>query len=172
MQCLSVRQPFASLLVAGAKRLETRSWRTRHRGPLAIHAARQFPSAARALCGQEPFRSALLWAGFDDSAALPRGQVIGFVTLVGCVATETLLATEFDGERPGERHFGDFRPGRWAWACVHPVALAVPQAYRGRRGLFEVPDTLFLASGGREPPGDVPTGGLTPPARLILEDRS
>ncbi|HEV3260679.1 MAG TPA: ASCH domain-containing protein [Gemmataceae bacterium] len=152
MRCLSVRQPWASLLVTGGKRLETRSWRTRHRGPLAIHAAQQFPGPVRALCGQEPFRSALLRAGIHDPADLPRGKVVGYGELVGCVATQQLVAAGFAGERAEERCFGDYRPGRWAWALVHPIALAVPQDYRGQRGLFEVPDTFFLASGGCKPP--------------------
>lgn len=31
MKCLSVRQPFASLIVTGRKTIETRRWLTRHR---------------------------------------------------------------------------------------------------------------------------------------------
>src|SRR5262249_14891229 len=39
MFALTVRQPYASLLVLGFKEFECRSWPTRHRGPLLIHAA-------------------------------------------------------------------------------------------------------------------------------------
>jgi hypothetical protein len=38
MKALSLTQPWASLVVAGAKKLETRSWPTYYRGPLLIHA--------------------------------------------------------------------------------------------------------------------------------------
>lgn len=37
---LSVRQPWAALLAAGAKTLEIRSWLTHYRGPVLIHAAK------------------------------------------------------------------------------------------------------------------------------------
>lgn len=37
---LTLSQPYASLVALGAKRIETRSWRTSYRGPLAIHAAK------------------------------------------------------------------------------------------------------------------------------------
>lgn len=42
MVCLGLWNPWAVLLVAGAKRVETRSWPIRHRGPLLIHAAKHW----------------------------------------------------------------------------------------------------------------------------------
>ena len=38
MKTLSVRNPYAALIVAGIKTIENRSWSTRYRGPLLIHA--------------------------------------------------------------------------------------------------------------------------------------
>lgn len=40
MKALSLWQPWASLVAIGAKTIETRSWSTSYRGPLAIHAAK------------------------------------------------------------------------------------------------------------------------------------
>ena len=39
MKALSVRQPWAHLIVTGIKRVENRFWETPYRGPLLIHAA-------------------------------------------------------------------------------------------------------------------------------------
>lgn len=39
MKCLSVRQPWASLIAAGRKTIEVRTWSTRYRGPLLICAS-------------------------------------------------------------------------------------------------------------------------------------
>ena len=39
MKALTIWQPWASLLVSGQKKYETRSWATDYRGPIAIHAA-------------------------------------------------------------------------------------------------------------------------------------
>ena len=39
MKALSLRQPWASLIADERKTIETRTWRTRYRGPLAIHAS-------------------------------------------------------------------------------------------------------------------------------------
>lgn len=44
MKALTLTQPYATLVAIGEKRLETRSWRTSYRGPLAIHAAKGWMS--------------------------------------------------------------------------------------------------------------------------------
>jgi hypothetical protein len=41
MKALSIRQPWASLIVAGYKDIENRSWRTSYRGPVLIHSAQR-----------------------------------------------------------------------------------------------------------------------------------
>ena len=41
MKAISIRQPFASLIVAGVKDIENRSWPTNYRGPVLIHAAQK-----------------------------------------------------------------------------------------------------------------------------------
>jgi hypothetical protein len=136
MRALSVAQPWASLLVLGAKRLETRPWRTEHRGPLLIHASRAFPAAARALQRQEPFRTLL--AGLGDD--LPLGAVVGAVDLAACDRVEDLPAPP-----AAELALGDFGPGRWAWRVERPRGLATPLPARGRLGLFDLdlpPDAL------------------------------
>lgn len=59
MKALSLYQPWATPVVAGFKRLETRSWRTDYTGRLLIHAAKAWTSAQRELCGTAPFFEAL-----------------------------------------------------------------------------------------------------------------
>lgn len=50
MKCLSLWQPWATLIAIGAKQVETRSWRTRYRGPIAIHAAKVWTQQLETLC--------------------------------------------------------------------------------------------------------------------------
>lgn len=47
MKALTIHQPWASLIAAGVKTIETRSWSTRHRGPLAIHAGKARPECTQ-----------------------------------------------------------------------------------------------------------------------------
>ena len=46
MKTLSVRQPWAWLIVYGGKDIENRSWRTPYRGPLLIHAGKRIDQDA------------------------------------------------------------------------------------------------------------------------------
>lgn len=48
MKAISLWQPWASLVWAGVKTIETRHWSTNYRGPLAIHAAKRKPTVDEA----------------------------------------------------------------------------------------------------------------------------
>ena len=39
MKCLSLKQPFAELVVSGRKTIELRMWNTRYRGEFLVHAS-------------------------------------------------------------------------------------------------------------------------------------
>jgi hypothetical protein len=143
MKTLTVRQPHATLIAAGFKGNETRSWGTNYRGPLAIHAARRFPARARDLLWEEPFVSALhdagvpyfglLYATIPHFEILPLGRVICTVTLVDCYR----ITAENIPPEP-ERSFGDYTPGRWAWVLGDVQVLPQPwPVVRGRLGLWE-----------------------------------
>jgi hypothetical protein len=143
MKAVSILQPWAALVLAGAKRFETRGWHTTHRGPLAVHAGRRLSPAARALCRREPFASLLRRAGWPDPDALPLGAVLGTVELMACRRVEELGP---DVLSEVERTLGDFSPGRWAWEMRDPRPLAVPVPTRGRLGIFPLTDSLLSAS--------------------------
>jgi hypothetical protein len=136
MRALTLTQPWATLVVIGAKRVETRSWRTAGRGPLAIHAAKGFPRAARDLCEAAPFCDAL---GGLSAGDLPRGMLLGTVEVLGCVPTDGPEAELLD-ER--ERAFGDYSPGRWAWLLSGHRAFDEPVPMSGALGIWRVPEDL------------------------------
>ena len=129
MKALTLTQPWASLVALGFKRVETRSWATRYRGPLAIHAAKGFPAWARQFAEEERAIGRL-------PARLPFGAVICTVELIGCCPAQD-VALEVSGL---ERHLGDFTWGRWAW-LFEPESLRVleePIAAKGSLGLWEM----------------------------------
>ena len=138
MKCLSFIQPWATLVILGAKRWETRSWHTHYRGPLAIHASRNFPEAARDLCYREPYRSLLVPAGYKSSADLPLGRVLGTVDLLDCLPARVAAAKWPVNSL--EIALGDYRSGRWAFQLDHAVRFALPIPVAGRLGLFDVPE--------------------------------
>jgi activating signal cointegrator 1 len=156
VRCISLWQPWATLLVRGAKIHETRGWPTNVRGIIGVHAAKKRDEEAREACLEEPFRSALEALGYLDFDGLPFGAIVGTVELVECVRAETVYKDVlFDpfAEEPRVDHpephtpidfyFGNFAAGRWAWRCASPVKFTEPIAFRGAQGFFDVPDAVL-----------------------------
>lgn len=139
MKTLSLTQPWATLIAVGAKRIETRGWMTRYRGPIAIHAAKTMPRDARELCFEEPFRQVLAARDLRPSD-LPRGVVIAVADLIGVVPTS------INGYTPPvlkarltevERAFGDFSQGRAAWILANVRTLREPIPAKGALSLWD-----------------------------------
>src|SRR6516164_2916216 len=91
---LSLKQPWAAMLVHGRKTIEVRRWPTDRRGPVLIHAARVPDERKEAW--------ELLPAELSASAKL-MGGIIGMGELTGCVAyrsRQTFMADQ-------SRHLND-----------------------------------------------------------------
>ena len=132
MKALTLTEPWATLVMLGAKRYETRSWNTRYRGQLIIHAAKGFPKRARELINEEPFQAAL--DGYGVHKPFQLGHVLGSVQLLDICPTE-----DFEGwpSDDWEIACGDFHPGRWAWKLSNPIWLPTSLHRRGSLGLWE-----------------------------------
>ena len=127
IHAVTLWQPWASLVAQGAKHIETRSWLTSYRGPLAIHAAKRYTPDLQVMADQEPFRSAL--AGIDPEGYL--GMVVAVAELVDC----RLITADNIPPEP-ERSFGDYRPGRFMWILRDICKLAEPVPVKGKQGLW------------------------------------
>jgi hypothetical protein len=153
MKALTIRQPWASLIAAGVKSIETRSWRTHHRGPVAIHAGLHRPVEGEDVGDW--------WWGWDvDHGVIvrqegswaehpaPLGAVVAVADLVECVPTLWLID---EGEQPEsiscQIPYGDFTPGRyaWAWLLANVRPLDEPIPCPGAQGLWTLPDDVEAA---------------------------
>jgi hypothetical protein len=139
VRCLTMTDPWGSLVASSAKRIETRTWGTSYQGPLAIHIAKGLPSEAEDLCALEPFRQALIAAGFTRNDerrhnvwGLPLGQVVAVVWL----EEVRRITLSFQVEEP-ERSFGNYRLGRYAWHFESVYRLSMPLPTRGSLGVWE-----------------------------------
>jgi hypothetical protein len=138
MKAICLHQPYASAIAACIKTVETRDYRTSHRGRIAICSTRRdYPS------GREKFavlqgiaakyfpHQAAMFASWD---ALPFGHVV-------CLATIADVRPA-DGFTPGivDAELGDFSPWRFVWILKEVRPLLSPIPVRGRQGLFNIPD--------------------------------
>ena len=73
MKVLTIKQPWATLIMQGDKRFEFRSWETKYRGDLLIHAGKGID--------KEAMKRLAKYIPKD----MPSGKILGKVTLVDCI---------------------------------------------------------------------------------------
>jgi len=171
MRCISLWQPYASLMVHGLKRIETRSAYFAKMfstpGPLLIHAAKKWNRELYDICTAGPFRDALEQMGHklpvrQPNDASPRPDGMPFGCLVGMVDVRAVLSTDrvkwhpdskryfafdqFAGQlviSEAEKAFGDYADGRIAIVTDNPVVFPKPVPLTGRQALFVVADHVY-----------------------------
>ena len=77
VRCLSIRQPWAYLILHAGKDVENRTWRGSFQGPLLIHAGQRFDEDALA----DPGIARLVRGAF-----LETGGIVGACVVDGCVS--------------------------------------------------------------------------------------
>ncbi len=144
MKALTLTQPYAQLVAIGAKKIETRSWRTDYTGPLAIHAAKRFPKWAREFTSEEVcYRARLNGSAHYPANPYPLGVVVATCQLMACVPTEvldpgdTVFSVSVQKLSDQEIQFGDFSRGRWGWLLEDIKLLPTPIPAKGALGLWE-----------------------------------
>ena len=141
MKAITILEPWASLIPLGQKNIETRSWGTKYRGPIAIHAAKSIKAWHLNLAWEEPFYSALApqhnMIDGKPSIHYHRGCIIGVAYLVDCpLMTAEKIAEWRDIYGPNEIAFGHFEPGRYGWILANARPIE-PVPVKGRLGLWE-----------------------------------
>jgi len=136
MKVLSLLQPWASLVIMQQKEYECRSWTTRYRGPLLIHASSKKPSRRE----KQFFEQAAYFRNYiHDMEELPYGCLIGKVVLQEIYTTSYLL--HFMDGRPHhkwqqELAFDDYSPDRFAWHLTDATSLEHFIPVKGTLGLW------------------------------------
>jgi len=135
VKCISLWQPWATLIAIGAKRVETRSWPTNYRGPILIHASKKWDAELIGIRSDGRFDEPLREAGLEE---LPLGCIVAVSSIVKIERTEAVR----DRLSAQERAFGNYETGRWAWALGRPVRIT-PIPFKGAQGIFDVPDNVL-----------------------------
>lgn len=138
MKVISLLQPWATLVAIGAKRIETRSWATKYRGPLAIHASKGVKAFIKKLIWTEPFHTVLAKAGFKLCFGadwnLPLGKIIATCNLADVIPITPEFVASLSEQ---EKAFGDYTPGRFAWILEDVKKLPEPIPAKGQLGLWK-----------------------------------
>ena len=145
MIALSIRQPWASLILKAGKDIENRCWPTKFRGRILVHAAKG--------CTRDELEAALDFAEDAsgtrytvDLKTIPRGGIVGSVEIVDCVSASA----------------SPWFVGEFGFVLRDPQPLPFTP-FKGSLGFFNVPSEALVAlqPNVRVEPG--PTAGLQGP---------
>jgi ASCH domain len=116
--CLSIRQPWAELILLQRKKVELRQWSTRHRGWIWLHTGRTIDETACDRFGMSsPFTG-----GFVGAFRLR--DVVG------------LDVERWEVWRPSHLDAGPCQPNVFGWVIGQVVRLERPVTASGSRGLY------------------------------------
>lgn len=131
VKVITLKQPWAYLYAIGAKKNETRSWKTEFRGELFIHASAKINFSDLELCRESPhFKK---YIPDPSSGILVQGAIIGKVNLTDIVRTEEILDTISSEEKA----FGDYSANRYAWKGEGAVLLPNPIFLKGKLSIWD-----------------------------------
>lgn len=175
LRVLSVRQPWASLLLSGEDWCENRSWKTDYRGPLWIHASSKIETGECKLWG-------------IDKKQLTTSAVLGCVELVDVFHVDDLpkrlkpIAAEYDLNTDVG---ASFVVGDYCWVVVNPRPLQTPLPCHGKLNLWKLqmesdqvqefvePQSLITPEFFPEPTqieeAEIDLNGVTEPIEFVID---
>ncbi|MEV4287390.1 hypothetical protein AB0K40_17940 [Nonomuraea bangladeshensis] len=138
MIALTIRPPWSFAIAAGWKPIENRTWRTDHRGPLAIHAGARWDHRA-ALRIAELTRAAVVKT--EMSAIVAVAELVDIHHSSTCERTERLGHFHRNGPYTCSPWAmgGDDERGMWHWQLANVRRLVAPVECGGRLRLWELP---------------------------------
>ena len=114
-KAITIKQPWAWLIIHGTKDVENRTWYTDYRGPVFIHTSRLFDQD-----GFHYIRRKRLWT-FNNGEDFKLGGIIGFVDIIGCT-------THYDSE---------WFEGPFGFVLANPKAVTFTPC-RGQLGIWDI----------------------------------
>ena len=141
--CLSIRQPWANLIVFGIKNIENRNWYCAFKGPLLIHAGKTWSkdeennfnslmNLAREMRDQRRIHAL-------ESSRVMLGGLVGVCQMIGCVQANRWFdegGTEFDGKN-------NWFVGPYGYFLEDARQFKTMIPYKGQQGLFRVPKSIL-----------------------------
>lgn len=124
MKVLSIKEPWASLIMNGTKKIETRSWKTKYRGEIYIHA-----SSSKAKITKPEVYELIKDMNFKC------GYIICKCNLVDCIYMTDEYVNDMKINHYEEYICGHYEVGRYAW-IVEDVRVIEPIEAKGKLGLW------------------------------------
>lgn len=128
MRVLTLIQPWATLIILGEKKIETRCWSTKIRGPIAIHAGKKI--------NKKVFNDPIYKEVFEKYGItvnnIVTSAIIGTCEIKDVKPTES-LRDDLDAK---EILFGDYSDNRFGWLLDNVKAIEPILDVKGMLGFW------------------------------------
>eukprot|EP00731_Ephydatia_muelleri_P016475 Em0009g899a len=136
-KCLSMHQPWASLLVTGIKQTEGRSWYTTHRGRLWIAATVQEPTVDTISSVEKMYKTLYQGGkGLKLPSEYPTGCLLGSVDIIDCLARDDYIAKFPNGECDDA----------YVFLVENPRQLTIKFPVKGQHKIWKLPKDIHSAA--------------------------
>jgi hypothetical protein len=126
MKAISIRPPWAWAILHAGEDIENRTWKTKMRGTVAVHAS-QTMSRASHESALEEIRKIAPSVNVPTYEEMVRGAIVGLVDVVGC-----------EEHTKSNWHVR----GHYGFVLANPRVLRKPIPCNGRLSFWDVPDAL------------------------------
>jgi len=156
MKVLSVKQPWASLICSGIKDIENRTWKTKFRGRVLIHAG---ATKTNEFWMHDSGVIKDYWRGVGSYVGIPDNEmceclrnkcpqifsaIIGSIEIVDCVLNhESIWAEKTEGTLVGNRFYTkDGVKPIYNWVLANAILFPEPIPTKGKLSFWDYPDIL------------------------------
>lgn len=122
MKCLTIKQPWASLIVNGYKSYEFRSWKTKYRGKILIHAGMSL---------EKEYANKVKKYDLEYI----KGAIIGEAEIVDCILVDACFDDSLRKEN--DIVYSSDHVGLYAWKLANIKKYEEPIYVKGKLSLWE-----------------------------------
>lgn len=126
MKAITIWQPYSAAIKLGLKHYETRSWPTKHRGQIVIHASVKKPIA------REKY--------LIEKYKIPENELEYGVPILICEIVDCIQITKdfISKQSKTEIEFGNWQVGNYAWKLKVVKKLNGYSKVKGQQGLWNI----------------------------------
>lgn len=125
MKALTIKEPYASIIMSGLKEYETRSWKTNYRGKIYIHASIKIDDDLKS-------RNDLQKLVYDNNITLKPGYILCEAYLDDCIYMNDMFIKNVSDK---EKMVGRYELGRYAWH-LSDIRVIEPVQAKGKLGIW------------------------------------
>lgn len=150
MKTITIKQPWAQLICEGLKDIENRTWPTKYRGRVLIHAAldkhfdKENAFTKNKILDDEKTRFIISQNKELEifGAHLPYGAIVGSVEIVDCVINHPSIWAEKTPITDLGMLKVQCQPNIYNWVLVNPILFPEPISAKGKLSFWDYPNIL------------------------------